>query len=109
VPADFLVGTDNQALGSPGDPVKNRWAADTYAFPLVNDIYSPGSYTTTRSGTVPNNEANSTSLRVFCLGHIINPTDFVPVVTLLFDQAQTKTGSYLIGLSFRLTWGRILS
>lgn len=107
--ADYLVGTDSQALGSPGDPVKNRWAADSFAEPLLNDIYSPGSFTMTRSGTVPNNQANSAALRVFCLGHVINPTDFLPVTTLLFDYAQTKSGSYLIGLSFRLTWGRILS
>lgn len=106
--ADFLVGTDVQALGSPGDAVKNRWAANSYAAVTLPVAYIPGSNTRTRSAVVPNNEANSTNIRVICIGHIITPTDFLPVVTLLFDEAQTKDGSFFLGVNFRLSWGRSL-
>ena len=106
---DFLVGTDTQALGSPGDVVKNRWAADSYAGVCTTISYITDSYNVLRTGIVPNNQAISTGLRVICLGYIISPTDFLPVLTLLFDEAQTKNGSFFLGLAFRLRWERALT
>lgn len=105
---DYLVGTDTQALGSPGDLVKNRWAAGSYAAATLPYAYTTGAFNVVRTGVVPTGEANGSSIRVFSVGHIISPTDFLPVTTMLFDQAQTKSGTFFLGISFRLSWGRTI-
>jgi hypothetical protein len=108
--ADVLVGLDTQALISPGGAVLNRWAAGSYAGPMMNEVYIPNSYTLFRTKILAVNEAVSTQLRVFSMGYqVAAGSNFLPVYTLLFDQGQTKSGAVNMGLRFFLRWQRDLS
>lgn len=107
--ADVLIGTDTQALVAPGDPVLNRWTSGAMMEPLQNESYITGSYTRFRTDIGHTDDAVSTALRVFCVGHIITPgADFLPVYTMRFEQNQTKTGSVTLGVRFALSWSRVL-
>lgn len=108
--AQVLVGTNTTALLNLGDPVLNRWQAGSFHGNLVNEPYINGTYTRFRTIILTTSDLASTAVRIFCVGHVITPgTDFLPVYTMLFDQAQTKTGAVTLGLRFRLIWSRVFA
>lgn len=106
-PCDMLISSSSAALNSPGDAPLNRWQAGDAAFPATNVVYTPGTFRRQRRYIFTTADGVMSNLRTFSIGHIITPSsDFLPVMTVLFDQNQTKSGSFLLSLEFQLNWSR---
>jgi len=104
---DMLISSDTTALASPGDPVLNRWQASAAAYPATNVAYTPGTFRRTRRYLFSTADGVMVNLRSMSLGHIITPgSNFAPVTTVLFNQNQTKSGSFLLALEYQLNWSR---
>lgn len=106
-PCDILISNDTTALNSPGDPPLNRWQPSAAAYTATNVVYTSGTFRRQRRYIFNTADGVMSDLRVMSIGHIITPaSDFTPVMTVLFEQDQTKSGSFLLSLEFQLNWSR---
>jgi hypothetical protein len=103
-----LLSSDTQALITPAAAPLNRWAAGAFSIPTATSNYVENSFTVLREARIPTGLGAMNNIRVMSVGKRTSPTNFLPVHTFLFDEAQIKQPEYDLQLAFRLSWGRSL-
>lgn len=109
-----FVSSESSSLAPFGSAVDRQTADVGYSSTgFSRDAYVNGSYTCTKTGTIPINNGNSTHLRSIGLGTYgvgINPASSTyQVLCYVYDTDKTKTSSQSISFTFRWTWTRVLS
>lgn len=109
-----FVSSESASLASLGSAVNRQTADVGYSTAgFSRDAYVPGSYTCTKTGTVPISTGNSTHLRAIGLGTYgsgINPAaSAYQALCYVFDADESKNSSQAISFTYRWSWSRVLS
>ena len=106
---DALFSQNASAFSSLGSAPLNRWSGTSFSKAAVVDIYTAMSYQNTKTVRAYGGEANMTGMKSVAIGHLVEPSNFLPTLTFIFTNGQTKTAPNILRLSYKFIWSRIFA